>query len=186
MGNRRRTKTSSQVRRRDGNRKHTKPPSQGYAIHNRDPVMMPLAHLWLEKFRRDYEKGDRTALLRALDLWLSSFRGPPAWIANAFFEAITKWLSYQAPTLDAAFGVRRTTKQNKARREREAMRFRVMVRIAQLAQRGHPIDGKLFADVGEEINRSASYVSRIHYASDSVSWQELFKNLSISDKSENQ
>jgi len=177
-------KTSSQVRRHG--RKHTKPPARGYAIINRDPAAMPLARLWLEWHRLRYQKGgDPVALLDALDLWLSSFRGPPDWIADDVVAALRRWFTHEAPTLDVAFGVRRTTKeQSKPRREREGARFHVMVRIAQLAQSG-PIDGKLFATVGDEFGKSGSTVSRIFYDPDSAAMWRLLKNLPISDKSGN-
>ena len=176
VSNRKRAKASPQVRRHG--RKHTDPPAQGYALHNRDPVSIPLAHLGLEWHRRKYQKGDHTALLDALDLWLSTFRGPPVWIADGVVTALRKWFTYEVPTLDAAFGIRRTTKeQGKARREHEAVRFRVMVRIAQLAQSSGSIDGKLFGNVGDEIGLSGSTVSRIFYDPNSAVMWELLKNL---------
>jgi hypothetical protein len=190
-------KAASQVRRHG--RKLTDPPAKGYVLHNWDPAAAPLIRLWLEAFRLRYqERGDPAALLDALDMWLSSVRGPPApgstnsvrillpilplpvWIADGVVEALRKWSSHEAPTLDAAFGVRRTAKeQGRARREREEVRFRVMVRIAQLAQDGHPIDDKLFSDVGDEIGRSGKTVSRIFYDQKSAVIWGLLKNLQI-------
>jgi hypothetical protein len=140
---------------------------------------MPLVRLWLEVFRDRYQKGDPKALLDALDLWHSTFRGPDAWLADGVVKALRKWFTHEAPTLDAAFGVRRTTKeQSKARREREKMRFRVMVRIAQLAQSA-PIDDKLFSDVGDEFGRSGKTVSRIFYDPESAVIWGLLKNFQI-------
>jgi hypothetical protein len=177
-------KAASQVRRHG--RKPTDPPARGYVIHSRDPVATPLARLWLEWHRRRYQKGDHMALLDAHYLWLSTFCGPPAWLADGVVEALRKWFAHEAPTLDAAFGVRRTTKaQSKARREREEVRFRVMVRIAQLAQ-GGSIDGRLFAIVGDEIGRSEKTVSRIFYDPDSTVMWELVKNFKFLTSQESQ
>lgn len=128
------------------------------------PEAMPRLCLQLEFYRRRHEQGDRVAMLSALDLWLSWCCGPPKWIVTAFHTAWSRWLWYEAPTLDAAFGVHRpVSKQLKKRRERETLRSYIVFHVEALRQQGMPLDVRLFNIVGVEINRSAGFVSKVYY-----------------------
>jgi hypothetical protein len=103
-------------------RAQLKPQARLVLIFGRSPEARPLIDRQLEVYRRRYQRGDSAALLRALDLWLDCFRGPPAWIADEFFDAISKWLA--GATLDEAFRVQRVPDEHgKQRRERKDLRI---------------------------------------------------------------
>jgi hypothetical protein len=141
---------------------------------------MPLVHRLLKNYQRRYERGDRTALLQALDLCLECFRGSPSWIADAVMDAIRRWLAYEVATLDEAFGVTRSGKHINSLREREALRPAIMLRVAQLQQQGEPIGSDTFAKVGNEIGKSEPYVRAVYYDRASAGWRKVLRNLSIS------
>jgi len=164
-------------------RKRAKASQQGrhIAVLGRDPAVMPFVWFQLEQLRRRHEKGDPEAALEALEIWLDCFIGPPAWAADAFVRGWRKWRAFEAPTLGAAFGViRRSGKQLESLREHEEIRARVLFQIERLHRRGRPIGGALFAEVGEEIGRSASYVSDLFYDPASDALKKVLQKIRIS------
>jgi hypothetical protein len=165
-------------------RKRERPPPQArpVVIFGRSREAVPLVRREIEALHQRYQRGDGEALLLALDLWLECYRGPPQWIANGFFDGMSRWLSYEAPTLDAALGVhrKRAGKHVEQLREREALRPRIVLRIAQLAQQGQPIDGNLFSTVAVEVGRSTAYVSKLYYEKASAGWRKLLPKIKIS------
>ena len=145
----------------------------------------PANRALLDLCRRQYEQGDHKALLEALFVWLSTYQGPPAWIADAVCEKLLGWLEYRAPTLDAAFGVKRPRgKHLKALRERQDLRGPILIRIEDLRRQNMKVDVRLFELVGAEIGRSASFVSTVYYEDASVLWRKLFRKLKIRTMSE--
>jgi len=145
----------------------------------------PANRALLDLCRRQYEQGDHKALLEALFVWLSTYQGPPAWIADAVCEKLLGWLEYGAPTLDAAFGVKRPRgKHLKALRERQDLRGPILIRIEDLRRQNMKVDVRLFELVGAEIGRSASFVSTVYYEDASVLWRKLFRKLKIRTMSE--
>ena len=145
----------------------------------------PANRALLDSCRRQYEQGDHKALLEALFVWLSTYQGPPAWIADAVCEKLLGWLEYGAPTLDAAFGVKRPRgKHLKALRERQDLRGPILIRIEDLRRQNMKVDVRLFELVGAEIGRSASFVSTVYYEDASVLWRKLFRKLKIRTMSE--
>jgi len=145
----------------------------------------PANRALLDLCRRQYEQGDHKALLEALFVWLSTYQGPPAWIADAFCEKLLGWLECRAPTLDAAFGVKRPRgKHLKALRERQDLRGPILIRIEDLRRQNMKVDVRLFELVGAEIGRSASFVSTVYYEDASVLWRKLFRKLKIRTMSE--
>jgi hypothetical protein len=161
--------------------KQAPPKSQGRPrlVLGRSPEAVPLIHRQLEAYRRRYERGDGEALLRALDVCLSCFRGSPDWVADAFFRAMSDWLAYRAATLDEAFGVQRKGEHIAQRRQREELRPEIMLEIARLAQQGKPMDDRTFARVGAQIGKSPSYVSALYYESASDAWRKLLRHFRI-------
>jgi hypothetical protein len=142
------------------------------------PSVRLLINRQLEAYRQRYQRGDGAALLRALDLWLDCFRGPRAWIADEFFDAISRWLA--GATLDEAFRVQRAPGEHvDQRRERKALRPRIMLEIARLVQQGAPLDARTFGRVGEEIGKSASYVSAVYYEPESAGWRKLLGHFHV-------
>src|SRR5262249_12611345 len=134
-----------------------------------------------EIYRRRHRRGDGTAVLLAIELCAVSHVAPPNWAAEAFFHALSDWLAYRAATLDAAFGVDRSGEHIEQSREREALRTAIMLRIAQLHQQGNkPIDAGMFALIGNEVGKSASYVSKVYYDRASAGWRKILRKLRVS------
>jgi hypothetical protein len=154
-------------------------------MFSRSEAAEPANRALLDLCRRQYEQGDHRKLLEALFVWLSTYRGPPAWIADAFCEKLLGWFEYRAPTLDAAFGVKRPHgKHLHALRERQALRGEILLRIENLRRQNVNVDVRLFELVGAEIGRSASFVSTVYYEDASVLWRKLFQKLKIRTMSE--
>jgi hypothetical protein len=140
----------------------------------------PANRALLDLCRRQYEQGDHKKLLEALFVWLSAYQGPPAWIADAFCEKLLGWFEYRAPTLDAAFGVKRPRgKHLHALRERQDLRGEILMRIEDLRRQKVPVDVRLFELVGAEIGKSGSFVSDVYYEDASVLWRKIFRKLKI-------
>jgi hypothetical protein len=145
-----------------------------------------LVYKLLELYRRRFEAGDREAGLRALRVFHEVFLSP-AWLAEMVCRAISDWLVYRAPTLDEAFGVpkRPGTKKGKGkraqqRRERERLRSAIVFELVRLQQQEKaPMDNRTFERVGEKINKSPGYVSRVYYEVASMGLRELALHLGL-------
>jgi len=162
-------------------RRKAPPQARPVLIFGNAPEALPLIAQQLESYRRRYERGDGEALLLALDVCAGCRLAPPKWAADAFFDAMSNWLAYRAATLDEAFRVRRSGKHIEQRREREALRPAIMLRVAQLhQQQDKPIDPKTFADVADEIGKSTSYVSKVYYEPASAGWRKLLQKWRVS------
>jgi hypothetical protein len=162
----------------------SKPQPRPAIVYARQPEARPLVRRALEDYRRRYERGDGEALLLAIDLYLETFK-VPKWMADGFFEAMTKWINHQAATLDEAFNVRRSVgKHLDRRRERERLRPWIMLEIARLQQRYRAnIDGSSFAQVGDYIGKSGSYVRDVYYEDASLPWRNLLRHFRVERKS---
>jgi hypothetical protein len=89
-----------------GHRRRRRPPSQlDWFLYGHDRAAQPIICLHLEQLRRQYEHGDRKALLEALDVCCRGYWCPPPWAMSGYVNALEAWRSYKMPTLDAAFGV---------------------------------------------------------------------------------
>ena len=159
-------------------KKRTPSQARPVLIFGRSPEAKPLIDHQLEAYRRRYHRGDSAALLHALDLWLECFCGPPTWIADEYFNAISEWRA--GATLDEAFRVQHAKGEHVVqRRKREVLRPAIMLEIARLEQQGAPIDFRTFGRVGDEIGKSASYVSKVYYERKSASWRKVLSHLRI-------
>ena len=65
----------------------------------------------LLQYQREFEAGDPLAWLRAVDACVIHGWPIPPWARLKFFNGVSAWLSYQAATLDKAWGLRRPRKQ---------------------------------------------------------------------------
>ena len=145
-----------------------------------DPKIAPLVHRQLEDYRRRFQRGERRALLLAIDLYLASF-SVPKWMADGFFEAISQWLSYQVATLDEAFRVRRPIgKHLDKRRAREELRPLIMLELARRQQQynAHMVRST-FDQVGADIGQSGGYVDKVYHEAASKPWRDILKHLRV-------
>jgi hypothetical protein len=122
---------------------------------------------------RQFERGDRKALLEALDLWLDIFQGPPRWIADGFFYLLSQWILREVPTLDAAFGVRSSTAHLSAQHRRETLRAKIIYEVARLSQQGMKRNVHLFDRVAEKVGMSTGYVLKVYGDKGSAVWKQM-------------
>ena len=145
----------------------------GEWVWSRTPAGAQIAHKRLALLKRRYEQGDRKVLLEALDLWLDTFQGPPRWIADGFFYALSRRILREVPTLDAAFGVRSSTAHLPAQHRRETLRAKIIYEVARLSQQGMARDIRLFELVGERVGMSSGYVLKVYGDKSSAVWKKM-------------
>jgi len=170
-----------------GNRKRARSPRQSPAFVQHPvvwgwlPEAVPAVRCHLEALRIKFERGEREALLDAIDLCLRCDCKPPYWVRGAGITAIEKWKSYEVRTLGEAFGVPpHVSKHLDDQRKRDALRWRVIARVEQLRQQGMPVDVRLFNIVDAEINQGAGYASKLYYDKASSGLRKILRNLKIS------
>jgi hypothetical protein len=130
----------------------------------------------VEKCRKHFEAGEDWALLEAIDVCARSGQRLPMWIVDAFCPRYAAWLTYEAGTLDAAFGVARPKRTKiKARAARERQRARVVRRVFDLHRAGVPIDERLFARAGKALGLSGGAAKSIYYEDESKPLLKLFE-----------
>lgn len=105
----------------------------------------------IEGLRRRYDRGDSDALLQALRLCLAFEVLPPEWVRAQVMNAIMRFWTYEAVTLDEAFGVKRSTDPRTITTERMNVK-----RIGELTQyiwgeqvKGASLNEEFFAEVGQ-------------------------------------
>jgi hypothetical protein len=164
--------------------RHRPPPqTRPVLVLQASPSTLPLIARLLDSYCRRYRRGDKTALLLAIDTCAAYCIPLPPWAAEAIMCAIRDWLVYRVATLDEAFSVARRGKHVAAAREREALRPIIMLRIGQLYWLGEPLDQGTFTTVAEEIGKSVSYVAAIYRERASSGWRKTIKSFHISRKS---
>jgi AraC-like DNA-binding protein len=150
-----------------------------------DPRFFRATDLLLKRYHERFDHGDKLALLDAVDL-CGRAGLLPLWVRNAFADAWPAYRTYQAPTLDQAFGVERPTGGHfDKRRERERLRALILFRVYSLHyQEAAPFDMGTFARVAKEIKKSPSYVLDIFSEAESDALRELLRNWPVSEYSE--
>jgi len=146
---------------------------EGEWVWGRSPAGVQMAHKRLAVLKRQFECGNRKALLEALDLWLDTFQGPPRWIADGFFYALSRWILREVPTLDAAFGVHSPTAYLAAQHRRETLRAKIIYEVSRLSQQGMPRDIRLFELVAERVGWSSGYVLKVYGDRGSAVWKQM-------------
>jgi len=119
----------------------------------------------LEELRRQFESGDREALLEAIGIVLNAGPVAPSWVATGFNAAyVVGYQGANAKTLDEAFDIQRPEGWRQATARRRALRGVIWQRVERMRNEpslvGHgakrprtAIDEKLFASVADELNR---------------------------------
>jgi hypothetical protein len=141
---------------------------------------MPYLCYYLESCRQRYERGERAALLEALDFWLASCIGPPEWIAKGFAGAWAEWLC--GSDLNAAFGVRQPErKHSAAQRKRTILGPRITIQIEALKQQKNVKRDlrAIFERVGKDIGEAPSYVREVHYDKAFASLRRMLERMRV-------
>jgi hypothetical protein len=126
----------------------------------------------LERLHHRFKKGDRLAVLEALDLY-ARITNPVFWALQEFAQIFWDWERYEYQTLDKAFKAER--RKSLAARRRELWRYPVVRLVAVHYYRGRTIDDALFQKIGEMIAKDGKYVKRLYDEPRSSGWRKLFE-----------
>jgi hypothetical protein len=140
-------------------------------IHAPHPKATEIANLQLERFRQRFKKGDKLAVLEALDLY-ARVTNPVFWALQEFAQIFWDWERYKYQTLDEAFKAKR--RKSLAACERESLRHPVVKLVAIHHHRGRAINDALFQRIGEMIAKDGKYVKRLYDEPRSIGWRKLF------------
>lgn len=109
--------------------------------------------------RKQYEAGDRFALMRAIYFCLRAGAVVPQWAASAYAEAFRRVEKKEIASWDAAFGAPWPKGMHLARaRERDRLKHTVWERI-----HGQPGKEELFARVAEKLNIKEGTCRELYY-----------------------
>jgi hypothetical protein len=116
--------------------------------------------------KRDFEAGDKSALLYTIYVCLE-FRWPiPEWARVAFLDACEAVKRFEIGSWDEIFGrpVPKST-HLKTERRKEQLRFEIIACVKILKARGDRIDKELFEKIGKKLKPrlSGTTVSAIYY-----------------------
>jgi hypothetical protein len=144
----------------------------------RQPKLTPHALEWveqkLEKMRKAFEAGKKSALLAALRLscQCGPFVKTPEWVYNGVRDAIYRYEGAEVRTLDEAFGVKRPKNwRQRAELTRKRLGLEVVARIHVWKSVGESVTKELYAEVGRDLGISQSQVQELWEAGkDSDEW----------------
>jgi hypothetical protein len=119
----------------------------------------------LDQLRRRFEAGDANAPLQALHWCLGFNESPPGWVRAYAIVALQRYWSWEAESLDAAFGVKRSTDPRTLRAQRKAPKLRGLVaeRVLKARAAGRGIDADLFEEIARDLGISTTN-TRQHWA----------------------
>lgn len=128
-------------------------------------------HRWaawhlMDEHRVAYETGRNIPLFVALRLCACHGLPMPDWVAEAYLRGHNRWNSFDAPSLDEAFGVQLPKGSHISRLRKESkLRIAVPLKVRELQQQGRALDESLFRDVGLALNVSGSTARDAYYKS---------------------
>ena len=124
---------------------------------------------------------DGLSLLEAIDFCFRTGREVPLQMRNAFCSHYLAWALFQHRTLDEAFGVELPRRIHfEGRKQREKLRFLVVLHVVRLSQLGEPLTGPLFEKVGEALGLSSGECSAIFYEAESDGLRALLQGARFS------
>lgn len=117
-----------------------------------------------QTWQQRYERGDKTAIMDALQWVVLYKKRTPEWLWAALFHAFARRMLYEIESWDEVFG----PPFPKGKSRKVAWRNRTLTvpiyrRVKQLSAAGQPIDKGLFEQVGEYFGTSGTTASDIYY-----------------------
>lgn len=122
---------------------------------------------YLEKMlKRDFESGNKSALLHALYVCLELRRPIPEWLRHAFLEVFESVERYEIRTWEQVFGKPVPKGTHLKPRKRDAVLPLIIIEnVEALKRAGRKVDKKdLFKEVGKEWGINATRATEIYYA----------------------
>ena len=132
---------------------------------------------------KEYDRGDKTAILDALQFYIMNEMGDlphkpiPKWLVLALFRALAERTMHNINSWDEVFGPPLKNKKGgalkgkhrQAARHKLAIQFPLFKRVEQLVQSRKRIDKGLFESVGKEFGVSGTDASDIYYKTRQIS-----------------
>jgi len=114
----------------------------------------------LSRYERRYKAGDAEALLEALRWCFGMDTPPPDWVRVRVNEALMRYWMFEAVTLDAAFGVKRSKDKRTLEHGRERVTHveKVTFAVLKAHRRGSSLNDALFQRIGTRLGLSRSRV----------------------------
>jgi hypothetical protein len=141
-----------------------------------DPHWLAAAVQALQRCHERYDRGEKIALMEAVELYLVAFAAD--WAREAFMESWSRYLDGDAANLDEAFGIsrRKRTQIDKIRVD-ERVRPLIVARAYELHGQGMPFDKDMWETIGRELKIHHSKVERIFGEPASKDLRELLRRL---------
>jgi hypothetical protein len=137
----------------------------------------------VEKLREQVEAGDARATIAAVNACLHAAVLPPLWLTEKYIAPVNKWLSFEAATLDEAFGIQRGHEQAEVQQRNARLRPFVVYRVLKLRAEGVKPRRAVFAKVAEELRArvdgdsesTGAKVEAIYGEPASQDWEKFFE-----------
>jgi hypothetical protein len=119
---------------------------------------------FLEQLRKNYEQGDKAAIMHGLEHCLWHHTPIPPWLECALNSAITKVKYFEVKSWDDVLGrpIEKGKRIATAQRNLD-IAFDLYERVCERHKAGAAISKPLFEDVGAEFNISGTVASEIYY-----------------------
>jgi len=144
-----------------------------------------VAEYFEKMLKRQFEAGDKSALLQAIYGCLQLRRPMPEWLQVAFLNACEAAERFGIRSWDEVFGrpVPKGTHLETEKRNAE-LRFLIIGRVKELRTE-MPIDRSLFEKIGRELNPplKGTTVSEIYYDKRNYELRKMIFNLNTSENS---
>ena len=123
-----------------------------------------VAEYFEKMLKRQFEAGDKSALLQAIYGCLQLRRPMPEWLQVAFLNACEAAERFEIRSWNEVFGppVPKGTHLKTERRNAQ-LRWTIIERVEALKAEERTVDKGLFEQVGEELGITATLVSDIYY-----------------------
>jgi len=136
--------------------------------------------------KRRFKKGDKTAILKAIQQCFQMKKPVPEWLRLAFLQAYDAATGYEIKSWAEVFGAVHP-KGTHLKKERRSLMLRgsIVGRVQELKAAGFPIDKLLFETIGKEFGLSGTTASEIYYDERTQIVRELFDILTKGSSGKN-
>jgi len=120
---------------------------------------------YLEKtLKRDFESGNKSALLHGLYVCLELRRPIPEWLQHAFLKVFESVERYEIRTWEQVFGKPVPKSTHLKPRKRDAVLPLIIIeQVEELKRAGNKVNKDLFTEVGKEWGINGTRAREIYY-----------------------
>lgn len=128
------------------------------------PIFRVYAVMKLERCRRQFEVGDRLAMLAAVRICANHDLVMPPWLSQAFISAYDRGLNFEVSSWDEAFGPPVPKgKHRLALKKRRELEFKVLNEVNKRIRAGVAVSDSLFEEVGRLVNIGKTQAAEYYY-----------------------